>query len=256
MQLQAVQGSGIISDNRATNPTGAQFLYSSASSCGVAGLSKCDGSALGCEDYDDNPCLSAFDAVNNTLAEGVSIGCRFVEVYEVDVINPDYQTMLATQGAALRLNASPTATLINISTRSRVLTGDQVLIGGFIITGTDPKKVLIYGIGPSLNGVGVTLSDPTLELHQGSTIVTTNDNWKINEQTQQSQETDIEAVMTPPTNNLESAILATLTPGAYTAILGGKNKGTGVGLVEVYDLAQAASSKLASISTRGFVDRR
>ena len=74
-----------------------------------------------------------------------------------------------------------------------MLTGDQVLIGGFIITGTDPKKVLIRGIGPSLNGVGVTLFDPTLELHQGSATVTTNDNWKINEQTQQSQESDIEA---------------------------------------------------------------
>jgi hypothetical protein len=68
--------------------------------------------------------------------------------------------------------------LLNISTRMRVLTGEQVLIGGFIITGTDLKRVLIRGMGPSLNGVGVTLSDPTLELHHSSTTVTTNDNWK------------------------------------------------------------------------------
>ena len=145
------------------------------------------------------------------------------------------------------------AQLLNISTRMRVLTGDQVLIAGFIITGTDPKTVIIRGIGPSLTGVGVTLSDPTLELHQGSTV-TTNDNWKINDQTGQSQEADIRATTIPPTNDLESAIVATLTPGNYTAILAGKNGGTGVGLVEVYDLAQAANSKLANISSRGFVD--
>jgi hypothetical protein len=96
-----------------------------------------------------------------------------------------------------------------------VLTGDQVLIGGFIISGTDPKKVLICGIGPLLNGGGVTLFDLTLELHEGSTTVTTNDNWKIDEQTQQSQEADIEATTIPPTNDLESAILVTLTVGFF-----------------------------------------
>ena len=121
------------------------------------------------------------------------------------------------------------AQLLNISTRMRVLTGDQVLIAGFIITGTDPKKVIIRGMGPSLNGVGVTLSDPTLELHQGNTTLATNDNWKINDQTGQSQEADIRATTIPPTNDLESAIVATLSPGAYTAILAGKNGGTGVG---------------------------
>ena len=146
------------------------------------------------------------------------------------------------------------AQLLNISTRMRVLTGERVLIAGFIITGSDPKQVIIRGIGPSLNGVGVTLSDPTLELHQGSTTLATNDDWKINDQTGQSQEAAIRATTIPPTNDLESALVATLNPGAYTAILAGKNGGTGVGLVEVYDLALAANSKLANISTRGFVD--
>jgi len=146
------------------------------------------------------------------------------------------------------------ATLLNISTRMRVLTGEQVLIGGFIITGSDPKNVIIRGIGPSLNGVGVTLADPTLELHQGSATLTTNDNWKINDQTGQSQQAEIEATTVPPTNDLESAIVMTLNPGAYTAILAGKSGGTGVGVVEVYDLARAANSQLANISTRGFVD--
>src|SRR5204862_1798893 len=113
---------------------------------------------------------------------------------------------------------------------------------------------IIRGVGPSLSGVGVTLADPTLELHQGNTTLATNDNWKINDQTGQSQETDIRSTTIPPLNDWESAILTTLTPGPYTAILAGKNGGTGMGLVEVYDLGQGANSELANISTRGFVD--
>ena len=160
----------------------------------------------------------------------------------------------------IRVGTSPAkpAQLLNIATRMRVLTGDQVLIGGFIVTGTDPKKVIIRGMGPSLNVNGTPipgrLADPTLELHQGNTTLASNDNWKLNDQTGQSQEADIRATTIPPTDDLESAIVATLTPGNYTAILAGKNGGTGVGLVEVYDLAQGANSKLANISSRGFVD--
>jgi hypothetical protein len=159
------------------------------------------------------------------------------------------------QLASAELYVGPVAppTLLNIATRLRVLTGDKVLIGGFIITGTDLKRVLIRGIGPSLNGVGVALSDPTLELHQGSATLATNDNWKLRPDSS-SQQADIQATAIAPTNDLESAILVSLSPGTYTAILAGKNGGTGVGLVEVYDLGQGANSKLANISTRGFVD--
>ena len=135
------------------------------------------------------------------------------------------------------------------------MTGDQVLIAGFIVTGNDPKTVLIRGLGPSLADAGVTgaLADPTLELHQGSSPVATNDNWKTRADGS-SQQAEIEATTIPPTNDLESAILATLNPGEYTAILSGTNNGTGVGLVEVYDLSSAVDSQLANISTRGFVD--
>jgi WD40 repeat protein len=148
----------------------------------------------------------------------------------------------------------PTApALLNIATRMRVLTGDRVLIGGFIIAGPEMKRVLIRGVGPSLNGVGVTLSDPTLELHQGDATLATNDNWKTRTNGT-SQQADIEATTIAPANDLEPALLVTLSPGAYTAILSGKNGGTGVGLVEVYDLGQGANSRLANISTRGFVD--
>jgi N-acetylneuraminic acid mutarotase len=147
------------------------------------------------------------------------------------------------------------STLLNISARMRVLTGDNVLISGFIITGTDLKRVLIRGLGPSLNGAGITLSDPTLELHQqGRAQFATNDNWKIDDHTGRSQEAAIRSTTIPPPNDSESAILLTLGPGTYTAILAGKNKGTGMGLVEVYDLAQDANSKLANMSTRGFAE--
>lgn len=150
----------------------------------------------------------------------------------------------------------PPSQLLNISTRMRVLTGNNVLIAGFIITGTDPKKVIVRGIGPSLSNVGVqgALTDTTLELHQGNSTLATNDNWKIDDATGQSQEAAIQATTVPPSNNLESAIVATLNPGAYTAVLAGKNQSSGIGVVEVFDLDQAANSKLANISTRGFVD--
>jgi hypothetical protein len=146
---------------------------------------------------------------------------------------------------------TPTATpsqLLNISTRMRVQTGDNVLIGGFIITGTGPKRVILRGIGPSLSGQGLTgvLPDPTLELHGAVSI--NNDNWR------DTQEAEIQATGIPPSNDLESAIVASLEPGAYTAILAGKENTTGIGLVEVYDLDQPAGSKLANISTRGFVE--
>jgi hypothetical protein len=143
----------------------------------------------------------------------------------------------------------------NISSRVDVLTGDQVAIAGFIINGTDPKTVIIRGIGPSLSNAGVQgpLQDPTLELHDGSgALMTSNDNWKTKPDGT-SQQASVQATGIPPNNDLESAIVVTLNPGRYTAILSGKNGGTGIGLVEVYDLSRAANSKLANISTRGFV---
>jgi hypothetical protein len=130
-----------------------------------------------------------------------------------------------------------------------VQTGDNVGIGGFIITGSAPKHVLLRGLGPSLTQFGVpnALADPVLELHGlGGFVTIINDNWR---DTQQAQ---IEADGIPPTNDLESAIDATLAPGAYTAIVRGKNNTSGVALVEVYDLNQSALSKLGNISTRAF----
>jgi hypothetical protein len=133
-----------------------------------------------------------------------------------------------------------------------VQTGDNVGIGGFIITGTAPKHVLLRAIGPSLaqSGVPNALADPVLELHgPGAFATITNDNWKDDP----VQEALILADGIPPANDLESAIDAILNPGAYTAIVRGKNNTSGVALVEVYDLSQAVLAKLANISTRAFV---
>ncbi len=145
-----------------------------------------------------------------------------------------------TDGAATR--AQP----LNISTRADVGTNESVLIGGFIITGSDPKRVILRAIGPSLPLAGV-LADPTCELHESDGTVVTNDNWR------DTQEEEISETGLAPTNDLESAIVATLDPGSYTVIVTGQDGGRGVALVEAYDLDPAANSQLANISTRGSV---
>lgn len=132
----------------------------------------------------------------------------------------------------------------------RVQTGDNVGIGGFIITGSTPKHVIIRAVGPTLAryAIGDVLADPMLELHGPGTFATiTNDNWR------DTQEDEIQATGIPPAGDLESAIVATLSPGAYTAIVRGNGNTSGVGLVEVYDLNQEVNSRLANLSTRAFV---
>jgi sugar lactone lactonase YvrE len=145
-----------------------------------------------------------------------------------------------------------TPTLANISTRLNILTGDNVLDGGFILVGSGSKTVLIRGLGPSLASAGIagTLADPIIELHSGTTnaIIASNDNWKNN------QQTEIEATGLPPSNDAEAALITTLTAGAYTVIERGKQETTGVGLIEIYDLGVGSGPELANISTRGFVD--
>ncbi len=139
---------------------------------------------------------------------------------------------------------------LNISTRMNVQTGDNVLIAGFIVTGPPggTKKVLIRALGPSLPVSGA-LTNPVLELHASDGTVITNDNWKSD------QKTEIQDTGAPPTNDLESAIVATLPVGGHTAIVRGSANGTGVALVEVYDLEyDSAEIKLANISTRGRVE--
>jgi hypothetical protein len=132
----------------------------------------------------------------------------------------------------------------------RVATGESVGIGGFIITGTAPKHVLLRAIGPSITGLPGVLADPVLELHgPGAFVTVTNNNW----QDDPVQAAAILATGLAPTNSLEAAIDATLNPGAYTGIARGNGGATGIGLIEVYDLSQAVPAKLGNISTRAFV---
>ena len=149
--------------------------------------------------------------------------------------------------------------LANVSTRGFVQTGDNVMIGGFIIEGTEPKMVIVRAIGPELTQFGVTnaLADPTLELHDGTAaLIASNDNW----QTTQiggiiggDQVSAIQNSGLAPSQASESAIIATLQPGNYTAIVRGRNNSIGVALVEVYDPDPDAGSILGNISTRAFV---
>src|SRR5437870_2710737 len=175
------------------------------------------------------------------IVRGVSgtTGVALVEVYD-----------LATGTSSI---------LGNISTRAFVQTGDNVMIGGFIVQGTGTKRVIIRAIGPELGQYGVPnpLADPTLELHDGTgALIGSNDNWQTtilggiitHDQVQEIQDSGH-----APGDARESAIIADLPPGNYTAIVRGVNNTTGVALVEVYDIGAGTSSILGNISTRSFV---
>ena len=158
----------------------------------------------------------AYTAIVSGSANGIGVG--LVEAYD---LNPGIDSQLA-----------------NISTRGFVDSGDNAMIGGFILNSGSPSiTILIRGIGPSLGSAGVpdALGDPTLELHDGNGMtIATNDDWR------ETQEAEIEATGLAPTDNLESAILQDFVPGAYTAIVAGKDQTTGVALVEAYQLSGAS----------------
>ena len=152
---------------------------------------------------------SAYTAIVRGVNNGTGIGV--VEAYDLD--------------------RTVDSKLANISTRGFVQTGDDVLIGGLIVLGQNPLRVIVRAIGPSLPVPGA-LADPTLELHDGNgALIASNDNWRTG-----GQEAEIIATTIPPTNDLESAIVRNLAPGNYTAIVRGVNGTTGVALVEAYGL--------------------
>jgi hypothetical protein len=153
---------------------------------------------------------------------------------------------------AFEFGALIPVTLANISARAFVQTGDNVMIGGFIVIGSGQKNVIVRAIGPSLANHGITnpLQNPTLELHDHTgAVIASNDNWMNAPNKQEIVDSGL-----APSNNLESAILTNLNPGAYTAIVRGVNNGTGIALVEGYDLDRTAGSKLGNISTRALVE--
>ena len=159
-------------------------------------------------------------------------------------------------GSNAYVTTPPPGLALNVSTRLPVGTGQQVLIGGFIVQGPNPKTVMLRAIGPSVPLAGV-LQNPYLEVHDATgAIVATNDNWRsthVGGLITSSQVVDILASTIPPSNPVESALIATVDPGAYTAVVRGADNGTGIALIEGYDLDPDPLSKLANISTRGFV---
>ena len=148
-------------------------------------------------------------------------------------------------------NVTSKGTFANISTRLKVGTGDNVLIGGVIIKGTAPKRIIVRAVGPSAPLPG-TLANPRLELYNATgQLIATNDNWRDAPNRQEIIDSAL-----APVNDLESAILTTVPPGSFTAVVQGAGGSTGVALIEVYDLEAGSPSSLANISTRGLVQTR
>jgi len=140
---------------------------------------------------------------------------------------------------------------LNLSSRGLVSGGDNVLIGGFIITGTDPKTLVLRALGPSLSSFGLSglLRDPVLRVYNSShTLIASNDNWQSD-----PNHFVVESNGLAPANSFESAIAQTLAPGAYTVIVSGKDATPGIGLVELYDVSPLSNSKLVNMSARGSV---
>ena len=151
---------------------------------------------------------------------------------------------------AFELGGTLPVALANIATRLRVGTGNDALIGGFIVTGTQPKRLIIRAIGPSSFLPGA-LQDPQLEVYNSAgDLIAANDNWQDSPDRQAIINSGV-----PPLDKLESAVIRSAAPGAYTAIMRGANGSSGLGLVEVYDLERTVDSKLANISTRGRVEK-
>ena len=185
---------------------------------------------------------------------GPESGMPNVAVFDLEFNPVDGHLFAFTYGrGAFKLNATTVIgtqpRLANISTRINVGTGDNVMIGGFIIAGSgcSTKQIVLRGMGPSLTGVPDILADPVIELHKPDGSVVTNDNWMEAPNWYQ-----IPAYLRPG-HASESVIFTSLAPGAYTLIVRGVGKGTGVGLFEAYDLEPTSSLKLANVSTRGFV---
>jgi hypothetical protein len=177
---------------------------------------------------------------------------RWVATYSGDGNNAAAANACNDPNETVVVNPTPPAAQPqNLASRALVGTGDRVMIGGFIITGNANAEVLIRGLGPSLSEAGLTgtLQNPRLDLYnEFGQLLFANQDWK------DTQETQIRATGIPPTFNLESAMVATLPPGNYTAVLQGVNGGTGIGLIEIYDIsATGVDAQLGNLSTRAFV---
>jgi hypothetical protein len=172
-------------------------------------------------------------------------------------------TIAANQGGGGSFGAAPQVTdnlqsvaggnlprLVNIATRMSVQTGSNVLIGGFVLGGNTPKSIVVRARGPSLTAAGVpgALSNPVLQLFQGPTMIDSNDNWQSH-----PNQANLQTSGFAPSENLEAAIFTTIGPGPFSAIVTGAGGGTGVGIIEVFEVPGGEEKRLINISTRGQV---
>jgi Protein of unknown function (DUF1416) len=206
--------------------------------------------AYAATDENGDASVPAFDGTWQLFVQGPELKADgFREVPEQSVVVDGSNPTVTLQ---LELLPPTGNTLANLAARGLVQTGNNVLIGGFIVTGNAPKKVLLRAIGPSLTSSGVSgaLADPTLTLFDANNVqLGFSDNWATDPNRQAISDTGI-----PPTNDKEAAILQTLAPGSYTAKLAGANNTTGVALLEIYDLESQLSSRLGNIAARGRVN--
>jgi CSLREA domain-containing protein len=196
-------------------------------------------------------------------------GAPDIGAYEFNGITPPQPTPTPTPTATPTASPTPTATppalglVGNVSTRLPVGTGDNVLIEGFTVQGPagSAKKIIVRAIGPSLAAFGITdaLPNPTLEIHDAdnnNAVVATNDDWKVTQVggfITSDQSAEISASGFAPGNDLESAIIANLAPGSYTAVVRGAGDSVGTGVVDAFDLSAAASARLVNVATRGLI---
>ena len=198
----------------------------------------------------DHPAIASVQfSDSDLLVSGKQIGSATITVTATDVDGAQ-----VSQSFAVTVVANPVH-LANISTRAVVGAGDDALIGGFIVRGDTPKRLILRAIGPSLGDAGLknVLADPVLEVHDGTgALIASNDNWQDDPNSQAVSEAGI-----APADPNESAILLTLPASSdglgYTALVRGADGGSGVGLVEVYDVDPSPGSSVLNISTRSDV---
>jgi arylsulfate sulfotransferase len=209
--------------------------------------------------YEDAPLNYLIDyAFKSPIAQNASAEVRGLNAAGDTIFSYQYPTTGCTtayRALPIHLENTKFPTVgpqaLNLSTRGLASAGDNVLIGGFIVSGTQPKTLVLRALGPSLSGFGLSdvLSDPVLRVYNSSgTLIAANDNWQSD-----PNHSVVEANGLAPANPLESATAQTLAPGTYTVIVRGKQATPGIGLVELYDLSPLSNSKLENMSTRGSV---
>jgi hypothetical protein len=233
--------------HRNITSSGTRYFSINSGMTNVVGFNQDPGADFG--DWLSEPCPQAHPYPQNAFScvgQSSDVAASSPEGINLDVIGYD-------------LTQSSQTSLGNISTRSFVQTGEHVMIGGFVVQGSRPKRVIIRAIGPELTQYGIAdpLANPRLELHNGSgAVIGTNDDWQttiLGGIVTGNQVSDIQNSGHAPTAASESAIIADLQPGNYTAVVRGVNSTAGAALMEVYDLSPGASSILGNISTRSFV---